>query len=42
MHQLDNLTVKKINTSICAQGFNENDTEGTNETREMEIMRGPT
>lgn len=39
MHQLDNTAVKKINTSICAQGLNENEIEGTNENREMEIIK---
>lgn len=39
MHQLDNPTVNKIITSIFAQGLNENEIEGTNENREMEIIR---
>lgn len=39
MHQLENTAVKKINTSICARGLNENEIEGTNENREMEIIR---
>lgn len=40
MHQLDNATVMKINTGICAQGLDENGTDGTNDKREWKNKQG--